>query len=314
MNDVAREELWPDLPLDAWEDTCRTFHLWTQIVGKVRIAQTPWINHSWHVPLYLSARGLTTLVIPTDRGALELEFDLPNDRLEVRTSWGGEKSVALRAAPIADFHGELMETLKGFGLAIDIHGSPNELEDATPFAADTRPRSYDAEYARRFWRALISAERVFQRFRSSFIGKCSPIHFFWGSFDLAVTRFSGRTAPVHQGGIPNLPDWVAREAYSHEVSSAGFWPGGGPHPFPLFYSYAYPQPDGFADADPGADQAFFSTELGEFVLPYEAVRAADDPDGLLLHFLESTYRAAAEAASWDRPTLERHDPLPPAPR
>ncbi len=218
---------------------------------------------------------------------------------------GAERSFPLRAQPVAGFHDELFGRLRELGIRISIHGRPNEIADAIPFAEDREHASYDPEYAQRFWRLLVQAERVLQRFRAPFLGKCSPVHFFWGSFDLAVTRFSGRPAPPHPGGIPNLPDWVAREAYSHEVSSAGFWPGGGPHPFPLFYSYAYPQPGGFPEAQVRPEEAFFSRDLGEFVLPCEVVRRAPDPDATLLSFLQSTYDAAADLGGWDRSALER---------
>ncbi len=298
---------WPSLPLKAWEDTFATLHRWTQIVGKIRLKQTPWINHSWHVVLYVTARGLTTSPIPYDERTFEITFDFLDHRLRVQTSDGGERTIPLHPRSVAEFYHELLDTLDEMGFAVSIHGRPNELEDATPFAADHAHNTYDPEYATRCWRILMQANRVMNRFRARFIGKCSPVHFFWGSFDLAVTRFSGRTAPVHPGGIPNLPDWVVREAYSHEVSSCGFWPGGGPHPFPLFYSYAYPEPEGFSSARVEPESAFYSSELREWVLPYDAVRGAAAPEDMLLAFLETTYAAAADLGHWDRSALERSE-------
>lgn len=303
---------WPSLPLEAWNDTFATLHRWTQIVGKIRLAQTPWINHSWHVPLYVTARGLTTSPIPHGAETFEITFDFLKHRLLIQTSGGDEEEFPLRPQSVAEFHEELLSKLDALGFAVSIHGSPNELEDATPFAEDREHNAYDPEYATRCWRVLAQTDRVFQQFRARFIGKCSPVHFFWGSFDLAVTRFSGRHAPPHPGGIPNLPDWVAREAYSHEVSSCGFWPGGGPHPFPLFYSYAYPEPEGFASVAVEPSGAFYSNDLREWVLPYDVVREAASPDDALLAFLETTYEAAAELGEWDRPALERDEGPRPA--
>ena len=305
------EHPWPSLPLEAWQDTYATLHRWTQIVGKIRLSQTPWVNHSWHVPLYVTARGLTTSPIPHGERLFELRFDLLDHHLLIETSEGDAERLPLRPQSVAGFHAALLGRLDRLGFGVTIHGRPNELEDATPFAEDHAHASYDADAARRFWRALAQSARVFEAFRARYLGKSSPVHFFWGSFDLAVTRFSGRTAPPHPGGVPNLPDWVAREAYSHEVSSAGFWPGGGPHPFPLFYSYAYPEPEGFAEASVAAEGAFYSRELGEWVLPYDAVREADAPDDVLLSFLEDTYGAAATLGRWDREALEHPgDPRP----
>jgi len=298
------DDPWPDLPHDAWADTQATLHRWTQIVGKVRLAQSAWTNHSWHVPLYVTARGLTTSPIPHGVATFEITFDFVAHRLLVQTSRGEERTLELRPRSVADFHGELMEALAGLGLPVAIHGRPNEVEDDTPFAEDHAHAAYDAEYAKRHWRALVQADRVLRQFRAGFLGKASPVHFFWGSFDLAVTRFSGRTAPPHPGGIPNLPDWVAQEAYSHEVSSAGFWAGGGAHPFPLFYCYAYPEPEGFSGASVFPEGAFYSSDLREFVLPYDAVRTAPSPDDALQAFLESTYAAGADLGGWDREALE----------
>ncbi|MEO5588018.1 MAG: DUF5996 family protein [Gemmatimonadaceae bacterium] len=298
-------EHWPRLPLEGWEETYATLHRWTQIVGKIRLAQTPWINHSWHVPLYVTVRGLTTSPIPHGTRSFELTFDFIDHRLLIQTSEGNQESISLRPQSVAEFYESLMDRLESMGLGVSVHGSPNEVDDATPFADDRLHRSYDAEFAERFWRVLVQADRVFQQFRARFIGKCSPVHFFWGSFDLAVTRFSGRVAPQHPGGIPHLPDRVVREAYSHEVSSCGFWPGGGPHPYPLFYSYAYPEPDGFGSATVQPDGAFYSADLHEWVLSYDDVRNASSPDDALMAFLQSTYEAAADLAKWRRQGLEQ---------
>jgi hypothetical protein len=306
---AADPSTWPELPLEAWEDSCATLHRWTQIVGKVRLVQSPWINHSWSVPLYVTPRGLTTSPIPYGERVFSIDFDFIGHALAIRVSDGTERALPLRAQSVAAFYAELQAALNALGLPVAIYARPNEIDDATPFADDHTHAAYDAEYAQRFWRVLLQADRVLHRFRAGFIGKCSPVHFFWGSFDLAVTRFSGRSAPAHPGGVPNLPDRVAREAYSHEVSSVGFWPGGGPHRFPLFYSYAYPQPDGFAAATVAPDAAFYSTQLHEFVLPYDAVRGSRHPDEVLLAFCRSTYDAAADLGRWDRAALERaYDP------
>lgn len=306
-------EQWPGLPLGEWQDTRETLHRWSQIVGKIRLSRTPWINHSWHVALYLTARGMTTSPLPHDARNFEIEFDFVDHRLWIRVSDGAVRNLPLRSRSVADFYHELLGELEGLGLGVSIHGSPNEVEDAIPFVEDRKHASYDPEYANRFWRVLAQADRVLRQFRARFVGKSSPVHFFWGSFDLAVTRFSGRQAPPHPGGFPNLPDWIAREAYSHEVSSVGFWPGGGPHPFPLFYSYAYPEPEGFDSTKVRPEGAFYSGELREFVLPYDVVRESASPDRTLLEFTQSTYDAAAELGGWDRPALEREeDPKPTA--
>lgn len=235
---------WPSLVFEAWKDTYATLHRWMQIVGKIRLVQTPWSNHSWHVPLYLTARGMTTSPIPYGTRVFQIDFDFIDHRLLVQASDGAIKTIALEPRSVADFYAELFAKLAELELAVKINTTPNEVADAIPFEQDYSHESYDAEYANRFWRALVQIDRVFKEFRCGFVGKCSPVHFFWGSFDLAVTRFSGRTAPEHPGGIPNLPDWIVREAYSHEVSSGGFWPGGGPVPYPVFYAYAYPEPAG----------------------------------------------------------------------
>ena len=300
---------WPDLPFKEWSDTCATLHMWTQIVGKIRLSQTPWINHSWHVPLYLTARGLTTSPIPYGGRSFQIDFDFIDHCLLIQTNDGLTRKMALEPRTVADFYAELFRTLTELGLDLTINTTPNEVVSAIPFEQDREHASYDPEYANRFWRALSQMDRVFKEFRAGFIGKCSPVHFFWGSFDIAVTRFSGRVAPPHPGGVPNFPDWVAREAYSHEVSSAGFWPGGGGVDYPAFYSYAYPAPDGFRDADVGPGGAFFSDELSEFVLPYQEVRQASSPDDALLEFLQSTYEAAADLGLWDRSGLDRAAPF-----
>ena len=295
---------WPQLSFATLQPTAETLQLWTQIVGKVRLACMPWLNHSWHVTLHVSARGLTTGLITYNDVGFEMEFDFISGALRIRTSDGGEASIPLQAGAVADFHAAVLAGLAGLGLDIKIDGTPNEIADPTPFAQDTRFRPYDPDVARAFWRALVQIDRVFTRFRTRFLGKCSPVHFFWGSFDLAVTRFSGRRAPLHPGGVPNLPDRVAREAYSHEVSSAGFWPGGGTVLEPCFYAYAYPAPDGFSAAPVSPAGARFDAATGEFLLPYAQVRAAPDPDAALTAFLQSTYEAAADLAHWDRAALE----------
>ena len=295
---------WPSIPYAAWRDSCTTLHLWSQIVGKTRLAATPWLNHGWQVPLYVSARGLTTGPVNFGSRIADLEFDLIAHQLVIRTGEGALRHIELGARSVASFHAELMAALEGFGLGVRFFPQPNEVPEPIPFAEDETHRAYDPEAAHRFWRALVQVDRVFKRFRTGFLGKASPVHFFWGSFDLAVTRFSGREAPPHPGGVPHLPDDVTREAYSHEVSSAGFWPGGNGIDYPAFYSYAYPSPEGFKDARIQPAGAFFHADLGEFILPYDAVRDADDPDAALLAFLESTYEAAADLARWDRAGLE----------
>jgi hypothetical protein len=296
--------LWPSLPYPAWKDTCATLHLWTQIVGKIRLAKTPWLNHSWHVTLYVWTRGLTTSPIPDGARTFHVDFDFIDHVLWVRTSDGHSRQLMLKPMPVAEFYDDLMIVLRELGIAVTINTMPNEIEDAVAFNQDTAHASYDPEYAHRFWRVLLATDRVFSHFRTGFLGKASPVQFFWGSNDLAVTRFSGRKAPRHPGGVPNLPNAVAQEAYSHEVSSAGFWPGGGVIDFPAFYSYAYPAPEGIAAAKVAPAAAYFSKELGEFILPYDAVREARDPEATLMEFLQSTYDAAADLAKWDRAALE----------
>jgi len=301
----SREQAWPELPYAAWQDTAATLHLWTQVIGKVRLALTPWLNHSWHVTLQVTARGLATPPIAHDGRDFTLEFDFIDHVLWLRTSDGHARQLMLRPITVAEFYADVMVALSELGIAVRINEMPNEIPGAVPFPDDRAHASYDRDFAQRFWRVLLRSHDVFSHFRTGFLGKVSPVHFFWGSFDLAVTRFSGRAAPPHPGGIPNLPDAVTREAYSHEVSSAGFWPGGAGGPGgPFFYSYAYPSPPGFADAGVAPAAARFDPALGEFILDYDAVRTADDPDAALLAFLESTYAAAADLGGWDRPALE----------
>lgn len=300
-------EAWPSLPLEAWKDTYATLHMWTQIVGKVRLTQSPWVNHGWHVTLYVTARGLTTSPIPYGTRIFQIDFDFCDHRLTVQSSDGGARGFALEPQSVAAFYARLMEEMRKLDLHVNIYPTPNEVADPVRFDQDETHRAYDAEYANRFWRVLVQSDRVFKQFRARFIGKCSPVHLFWGAPDLALTRFSGRRAPEHPGGIPNLPDWVTREAYSHEVSSCGFWPGGGPIPHAAFYSYAYPEPAGFSGAPVRPGTAVYNTDLREFILPYDAVRQSESPEETLLDFLQSTYEAAANLAKWDRSSLEREN-------
>jgi len=300
----TQQATWPDLPLASWRDTCVTLQLMTQIVGKIRLVHSPWLNHSWHVALYVSARGLSTSPIPDGARNFEIEFDLMDGVLRISTSDGAQRQLALAGQSVASFYASIMAALAELGIQVAIDEWPNEVPDPVRFSRDHVHASYDPDAARRFFRILVNVDRVFKQFRTGFLGKASPVHFFWGSFDLAVTRFSGRRAPRHPGGVPHLADTVATEAYSHEVSSAGFWPGGGAIDYPAFYSYAYPEPAGFRTTTVQPKAAFFSAALGEFILPYDAVRAAADPDATLLEFLQSTYEAAAIAANWDRDALE----------
>jgi hypothetical protein len=296
--------MWPELPYPAWQDTCSTLHLWTQVVGKIRLALTPWLNHSWHVPLYVSARGLTTSPIPYGPRAFEIEFDFLAHALVITVSDGQTRRQPLRPQSVAAFHADTMRLLRELGIEVTINELPCEIAGAVPFSRDRAHAAYDAEYAQRFWRVLLQSDRIFKQFRTGFLGKSSPVHFFWGSFDLAVTRFSGRTAPAFAGQVPGLAVAVMREAYSHEVSSAGFWPGGNGIDYPSYYSYAYPTPAAFREQPVQPAAAGFSEALGEFLLPYEAVRTAADPNAALLAFLQSTYEAAARTAQWDRAALE----------
>jgi hypothetical protein len=298
-------ERWPELSYAAWKDTRDTLHLWTQVVGKIRLALTPWLNHSWHVVLYVTARGLTTSPIPYRGREFQIDFDFIDHVLWVRTSDGQSRDLRLVPMPVAEFYKQVIAVLGALGVDVAVRTMPCEIPNCIPFEQDIVHRAYDSDYANRFWRVLLSTHRVMTQFRSAFLGKASPVHFFWGSFDLAVTRFSGRRAPRHPGGVPHLPDSVAQEAYSHEVSSAGFWPGGGgPIEYAAFYSYAYPSPKGFASARAKPNEAFFSEALGEFILPYDAVRMAADPERALMEFLQSTYEAATDLGSWDRAALE----------
>ena len=306
----SREVLWPSLPLEAWRETSATLHLWIQIVGKIRLAQTGWTNHSWHVALYVTSTGLTTSPIPHGARTFEIAFDVLAHELTVTASDGGRARVPLAPQSVAAFYRRVMEALTSLGLPVTIYAKPNEVADPIPFEQDEVHRAYDPDYANRFWRVLVQADRVLKRFRTRFLGKCSPVHFFWGGPDLAVTRFSGRPAPPHPGGVPSLPDRVTREAYSHEVSSVGFWAGGGAIDYPAFYAYAYPEPAGFAAAPVSPPAAFYSTDLKEFILPYDAVRSAPSPDEALLAFAQSTYEAAANLAHWDRKALERSEGPP----
>ncbi len=310
----AKEKNWPSLPYPDWAETCTALHLWTQIVGKYRVAHTPWVNHSWHAALYVTPRGMTTGPVFEAGNCVSLTLDFADNTLVAEADGGARETFALEPMSVADFYERTKRALEAVGGTFDIHGAPNELPDAVPFVLDTRPRPYDAEAAARFHKVLLHIVPVFERFRTGFLGKVSPVHFFWGSFDLALTRFSGRKAPLHPAGIPNIPDAVAQEAYSHEVSSTGFWPGGGGVDEPMFYAYAYPTQDGFADFPVQPTAARFDTDLGEFLLPYAAVIASDDPEGMLMAFLQSTYVAAAKTGDWDRDALECQFGTPGMPR
>jgi hypothetical protein len=297
---------WPALELREWVATRDTFHMWLQIIGKVRLKQAPPINHSWHTTMYVTSRGLTTSPIPHGEREFEINLDLIDHRLGIASSDGRVGGFPLEAQTVAAFYNRLMQELRRLDLLVKIVVKPNEVADPIPFPRDETHKDYDPDAVNRFWRMLVQAERVMTQFRGRFIGKCSPVHLFWGALDLAVTRFSGRRAPEHPGGIPNLPDAVTREAYSHEVSSCGFWSGtpGGPIAHPAYYSYAYPEPDGFGAVKVPPDAAFYSADLHEFILPYDSVRSAADSDGVLLQFLQSTYQAAADLAHWERSALE----------
>src|SRR6202140_2253993 len=303
MSDTAQPP-WPELPTAAWRETRETLHLWTQIIGKIRLARAPWLNHSWHVALYVTARGLTTSPIPDGARSFQIDFDFIDHALRISTSDGAGRQLALAGQSVASFYAAVMANLAELGIAVAIDEMPNELPDPIRFSQDHLHASYDPAAVRRFFQILLNADAVFKQFRTGFLGKASPVHFFWGSFDLAVTRFSGRRAPRHPGGVPHLPDDVVAEAYSHEESSAGFWPGSGAVDYPAFYCYAYPEPAGFRSTRVRPDAAFFSEALGEFILPYDAVRTAAAPDQTLIDFLQTTYEAAANAAKWDRDALE----------
>ena len=302
MNGGMSTELWPALRVADWADTRDTLHMWTQIVGKIRMASEPMINHWWQVPLYVSARGLTTSSMPYAQGAFDMEFDFVEHRLDLRASTGGQRSVPLASRPVADFYAETMAALGELGVDVTIRTTPTEVVRAIPFEKDHEHTTYEPDHARAFWGQLVNAQRVLTEFRSRFIGKVSPVHFFWGGLDMACTRFSGRTAPPHPGGAPNCADWVMVEGYSHELSSAGFWPGFGEEG--AFYAYAYPEPPGFREHPVAPAEAAWVDAAQQFLLPYEAVRRAADPDRYLLEFLQSTYEAAADNAQWDRDALE----------
>lgn len=295
------ERAWPALPLEQWKDTCATLHMWTQIVGKIRLALTPLINHWWNVPLYVNAHGLTTSAIPCGNRPFELWFDFLDHQLVLQMSDGSRKSLPLKRMSVADFYREVMSMLRSSGIEVRIWRMPIEIPDPIPFDQDRVHASYDPEAAQRFWKILLNVQCIFDEFRSRFLGKCSPIHFFWGSFDLAVTRFSGRPAPERPGA-----DRITREAYSHEVSSVGFWPGGDNITDPAFYSYTAPEPQGFRDWPVRPAAARYDTQLGEFILMYDDVRTSASPGATLLDFCQSTYEAGATLGKWDRNALERH--------
>lgn len=306
MTDAGNpKSTWPTLPrYSGWRDTCVALHLWTQIVGKYRLAHTPWMNHSWHATLYVTPRGLTTGIVPDGNRSIALSFDFHDHQLIAQADSGATGSFPLDSMSVAEFFSRTKEIIEAVGGSPRIHENPSELPDPVPFPEDTEVRDYDRTSVGQYHSALVQVHRVFEHFRTSYLGKVSPVHLFWGAFDLAVTRFSGRSAPPHPGGIPNLPDSVTREAYSHEVSSAGFWPGGDGIEEAMFYSYAYPEPVGFRSATVKPAASRFDADLGEFLLPYAAVQSSDDPDGTLLAFLQSTYQAASESGGWDRTELE----------
>ena len=297
--------LWPDLPLEAWSQTCDALHLWTQIVGKVRIATTPLVNHWWNATFQVTARGLAAPAMPYAGGAFDIIFDFAHHQLVIETSDCRSESFALAPMTVADFYAELTKRLRRLGIDVQIRTMPCEIEKPIPFDQDSSHAQYDPVYAQSFWRTLLQSARVMSEFRSRFIGKASPVHFFWGSFDLAVTRFSGRTASPPKGHTPYVADWVMAEAYSHECSSCGFWPGNGGFGWPAYYVYAYPEPAGYGGIPLRTKEAAYNNDLGQFILPYDAVRTANDPDGLLLGFLQETYETAANLAKWDRQSLER---------
>ena len=307
------DESWPELPYEPWRETCDALHLFSQIVGKYRLAHTPWLNHAWHATIYLNARGFTTALVPDAAGDAEIEFDFIDHEVRGSTVRGASAAFALEPMTVRQFHARFVDMLEALDLTSRFNGRPSEIADGLPFAEDERPRPYDRDAVNRFFRACVSVDRIFKRFRTGFLGKASPVHCFWGSFDLAVTRFSGEEAPLHPGGIPALPDAITRESYSHQVSSAGFWPGAGLG-FPAFYSYAYPAPEGFSKALVAPEQAYFDENLSEFVLPYDVVRLAADPEETLIAFLQSTYDAAADLGGWQRDRLDCEIAEPRIPR
>ncbi|MEO6221215.1 MAG: DUF5996 family protein, partial [Ginsengibacter sp.] len=299
-----KNQLWPELIFEDQKDTLATVHLWTQIVGKIRLKKTPWTNHSWHVTLDVSPLGLTTGSIPYEDGIFNIDFDFVNDLLIITTSSGNVEKMKLYARSVASFYKELFEKLKALGVDIFIYATPNEIEPAIPFEKDETHQSYDHDQIKLFWEALITVNNIFTKFRAKFVGKCSPVHLFWGAFDLAVTRFSGRKAPKHPGGSPNMPLEVMQESYSHEVSSCGFWPGNEQFPHAIFYSYCYPSPEEFGKQTVQPKEAFYSKEMGEFILVYDVMRQSSDPENTLIQFLQSTYEAAAKVGNWNRESLE----------
>jgi len=294
---------WPKIHYQDYKETVSAVHLWTQIIGKIRLRKMPWLNHSWHVSLYVTPRGFTTGSIPYDQGLFEIEFNFIDHQLNFSTSEGSNSFIELGPGTIAEFHKSVFDRMEQLKVGVQIYPVPNEMDPAIPFAEDLRPQTYEPDQMRKLWEVFVSVHKVFLKFRAGFIGKCSPVHLFWGAFDLAVTRFSGKKAPEHPGGMPNIPLKVMQEAYSHEVSSAGFWPGNNDFPQPVFYSYCYPTPGEYSRQAVSPEQAFYSHEMGEFFLPYQAVQESSDPEGILYGFLESTYRAAAVTGYWD-PGLE----------
>jgi hypothetical protein len=308
MTPLPNTEPWPPLPLAEWADTYATLHLMTQVVGKVRLACAPMVNHWWQVPLYVTARGLSTSAIPHGTKTFQIDFDFIDHSLELAVSDGARRSIALRSRPVADFYGEVMDLLRAVGVPVRIWPQPVEIEGAIPFDEDVEHVAYEPVYAHRWWQALRQAERALSEFRSGFVGKCSPVHLFWGSFDLAVTRFSGRRAPEHPGGAPNLGDWVMREAYSRECSSCGFWPGSGAVKEPAFYAYSYPEPPGYRECPVRPEAAYYSDVMREHILPYESVRRSSGPERMLAEFFRSTYEAGADLAHWNRAELEHDGP------
>ena len=302
---MTQSTRWPELPVEAWQDTYATVHLWTQIIGKIRLAFSPWVNHSWHVPLYVTATGLSTSLMFSGEKGFQIDLDFVDHRLRVSTSDGEQQSFSLEPMSVATFYKKMMAIMSQLGIEVSIWKNPVELPDPVIlFDEDETHKSYDRAAVEKCWHILLQCHRVFSIFRSRYIGKVSPVHFFWGAFDIAVSRFSGRTAPKHPGGVPHCADWVMEEAYSHEVSSAGFWPGMGLGE-PAFYSYVYPEPEGFRTWPSIPEQAYYLESMGEYVLPYNAVRLSDNPDQLILDFLQTTYEAAADLAKWDRDSLER---------
>ena len=299
------ESPWPDLDYQSWSDTLKTIHMWSQIVGKIRMVNMPWQNHSWHSTLYITPRGITTGSIPYKNGIYAIEFDFKNHQLMISSSFEKTLYIDLYPRSVADFYKELLKQLNSIGIEVDIYAAPNEVEVSIPFEKNEQDHSYDKQKIADFWQIAINTNNIFNQFRSRFIGKCSPVHLFWGAFDIAVTRFSGRKAPLHQGEMPNMPKEVMQEAYSQEVSSCGFWPGSDQAPQPVYYSYCYPTPENFGKQQVSPEEAFYSDEMQEFFLPYEAVKTAENPEVKLLSFLQSTYEAAANTGNWDRESLER---------